>query len=224
MLCERAGVEGQSWQKRLTEWFEGTGCDVLVLKGYSQDPAEYAEEHIRSMTAPSENDSKLYDTYMGYYRRHKVVSINGGAVAMRRRSGTNWMLMEEVEHTPKDPFGDLVVETFARREFLLAHELDDQLLPLKPKLSASARLEQLFQPAGDGWKQQELTLRMPKGINPIIGLQPIVAEFLIGCDGERPLSDIVAEFAGKAGAPREQVQHECLAAVRKLIERGFLQC
>jgi Methyltransferase small domain len=224
MLCEWAGIEGQGWQERLSDWFEGTGCDVLVLKGYSQDPAEYAEEHIRSMTAASESDPKLYDSYMSYYRKHKVVAIHGGAVAMHRRSGTNWMLMEEVEHTPKDAFGDLVIESFARREFLLSHESDDQLLPLKPKLSRSAQLEQVFQLGENGWKQQELILRMSKGINPVIGVQPIVAEFLIGCDGARPLADLVADFAAKVDAPREQVQHECLAAVRKLIERGFLVC
>ena len=65
---------------------------------------------------------------------------------------------------------------------------------------------------------------MPKGINPVIGVQPLVAEFLIECDGARPLAELVADFAAKADALPEQVQRECLAAVRKLIERGFLLC
>ncbi len=224
MLCEWVGIEGQSWQDRLTEWFEGTGCDALVLKGYSQDPAEYAEEHIRTLTATSEGDSKLYDSYMDYYRKHKVVAIHGGAVSMHRRSGTNWMFMEEVEQTPKNPFGDLIADMFERRGFLLSHEADDQLLQVKPRLSADARLEQVFHFLEGGWKQQELTLRMSKGFNPVIGVQPIVAEFLTGCDGVRPLADLVADFAAKVDAPREQVQHECLTVVRKLIERGFLLC
>ena len=224
MLCEWAGIEGQDWHERLSDWFEGTGCDALVLKGYSQDPAEYAEEHIRSMTSASETDSQLYDTYMNYYRKHKVVAIHGGAVAMHRRSGTNWMLMEEVEHTPKDAFGDLVADAFARRDFLLSHENDATLLSVRPRLSPDARLEQVFQPKDDGWKLDGITLRMSKGLNPIMGLQPVVAEFLLNCDGARPLSEIVSEFTAKVDAPREQVQRECLAAIRKLIERGFLLC
>ena len=224
MLCEWAGVEGQDWHERLSDWFEGTGCDALVLKGYSQDPAEYAEEHIRSMTTASAADAELYDTYMNYYRKHKVIAIHGGAVAMHRRSGTNWMLMEEVEHTPKDPFGDLVADTFARRDFLLSHEADASLLMVKPRLSPETRLEQVFQPKNDGWKLDGITLRMPKGLNPMMGLQPAVAEFLLNCDGAKPLSDLVADFANKVNAPREQVQRECLVAVRKLIECGFLLC
>jgi hypothetical protein len=143
---------------------------------------------------------------------------------MHRRSGTNWMLMEEVEHTPKDAFGDLVAETFARRDFLLCHETDAELLTVKPRLCPNTRLEQVFQPADGGWKLEGLTLRMPKGLNPIMGLEPVVGEFLLGCDGVRPLSDVVTDFATKVDAPREQVLRECLAAVRKLIERGFLLC
>jgi methylase of polypeptide subunit release factors len=222
MLCEWAGIEGQNWHERLSEWFEGTGCDALVLKGYSQDPAEYAEEHIRSMTAASDQDSRLYDSYMDYYRKHKVVSIQGGAVAMHRRSGTNWMLMEEVEHTPKDAFGELVAEIFARRDFLLSHETSEQLLQLKPKLDSQARLEQAFHLLNEEWKLQDVTLRIPKGLNPFMGLQPAVAQFLIRCDGQRLLKDIVDDFAATVDAPREQVQQECMEAVRKLIERGFL--
>ena len=224
MLCEWAGVEGEDWHRRLSEWFEGTGCDALVLKGYSQNPAEYAEEHIRSINAPSEEDPRRYETYMNYYRKHKVVAIHGGAVAMHRRSGTNWMLMEEVEHTPKDAFGDLVAEMFSRRDFLLTHESDDQLLQLKPKLNAQSRLEQAFHLVEESWNLQDVTLRIPKGFNPFICLQPAVAEFLVQCDGKRSLDQIIGGFAASAKAPREQVQRECLAAVRTLVERGFLLC
>lgn len=224
MLCEWAGVEGEDWHDRLSEWFEGSGCDALVLKGYSQDPAEYAEEHIRSMTPPSDEDSRLYDSYMNYYRKHKVVAIHGGAVAMHRRSGTNWMLMEEVEHTPKDAFGDLVAEIFATRDFLLRNDTDERLLQLKPKLNPQTRLEQAFHLIDEGWKLQDVTLRIPRGFNPFIGLQPAVAEFLVQCDGNRSLDQVIAGFAANVNAPREQVQRECLEAVRKLIERGFLLC
>ena len=224
MLCEWAGIEGQDWHDRLSEWFEGTSCDALVLKGYSEDPAEYAEEHIRSMTAASEDDSELYDSYMSYYRKHKVVAIHGGAIALHRRSGTNWMLMEEVEHTPKDAFGNLVADIFARRDFLLLHETDERLLQLKPKLNSQSRLEQAFHLLDEGWKLQDITLRLPKGFNPYIGVQPAVAEFLVQCDGERSLEQVVGDFAANVTAPRDQVQRECLDAVRKLIERGFLLC
>jgi len=222
MLCEWAGVEGQSWQERVSEWFENSGCDAVVLKGYSQDPAEYAEEHIRAVDGTTAADAQLYENYMNYYRCHKVEAIHGGGITMHRRSGRNWVRLEEVQHTPKDPFGDLVVEIFASQNFLLSHESDNELLETRPKLSPSLRLEQVFQREDGGWKQVELTLRMPKGLNPYIGVQPVVAEFLAQCDGNRSLKEVVDSFASKVDAPAQQVQQECLAAIRKLIERGFL--
>jgi SAM-dependent methyltransferase len=223
MLCEWAEIDRQPWQERLVEWFDGLGCDVWVLKGYTTDPGDYAEEHIRSTGSPSEaRDAEVYSAYMEYYRKHKVTGIHGGLVAMHRRSGKNWTLLEEVERTPKDAFGDLIADTFSRRTFLLEREHDDELLPLRPKLSPDTRLEQVFMPNGEAWKPQGLTLRAAKELNSSIGVQPAVAEFLALCDGSRSLQEIVTQFAAGVNAPQEQVQRECLAAVRTLIERGFL--
>ena len=224
MLCEWAEVRGQPWQERLSEWLEGTGCDAWVMKGYSEDPAEYAQERIRTNTASPDRDAELYADYMAYYRERSVEAIHGGLITMHRRSGQNWIFMEEVEHTPKTPCGDLVVQTFATRDFLLSHSSDDQLLGLKPKLSPHARLEHVFQQVEGAWKPESLTLRLVKGFDLFLGLQPIVAEFLAGCDGTRPLAELIGNFSAKADAPLEQVQKECLDVVRKLMERGFLLC
>ena len=222
MLCEWADVSGQPWQEKLSEWFEGSGCDVWVMKGYAQDPGKYAEERIRTNAPSPERDSESYAEYMAYYRERKVESIHGGLVTMHRRSGSNWIFIEEVEHTPKAPFGDLVMQTFATRDFLLSHGSDDELLRLKPKLSPDARLEQIFHQAEDGWQRESLTLRLVKGFDLSLGLQPMVAEFLVGCDGNRAMGELVANFSVKAEAPLDQVQKECLDVVRKLMERGFL--
>ncbi len=222
MLCEWAQIEGQPWQERLAEWFEGAGCDAWVMKGYAEDPGEYAQEHIRSTTSSSARDPQLYDSYMSYYRERKVESINGGMVILRRRSGSNWTFFEEVQDTPKEPLGDLILQTFATRDFLQSHSEDAQLLELKPRLSENVRLEQVFQQVESGWKRESLTLRLAKGFHLFLGLQPIVAEFLSGCDGTRTLRELIGDFTAKVNAPPEQVQKECLEAVRKLIERGFL--
>lgn len=223
MMCEWAEVEGQPWQERLAEWFEGTGCDVWGLKGYAEDPADYAHERVRAINPSPEMDSELYHSYMAYYRERRVKKIHGGLVAMRRRTGKNWVFLEEAPHTPKDAFGDLVLQTFAMRDFLEAHRLDEQLLGIKPKLAADVRLEQVFQQTEGGWKRESLNLREKKGINPVIALEPSVAEFLSGCDGQRTLGEVIAAFTPRVSAPPELVQKECVDAVRKLMERGFLE-
>jgi SAM-dependent methyltransferase len=222
MLCEWAEVEGQTWQERLAEWFEASGCDVWVRKGYSQDPADYAEERIRSTVSSSDHDAELFASYMEYYRARKVKAICGGIVIMHRRSGENWIFMEEVTSTPKQPFGDLVASGFEARDFLQSHTADEQLLGVKPTLSPNAQLEQTFRQDDSGWQPQGLTVRLVKGFEFFFGLQPLVAGFLSGCDGTRTFAELIDAFASKANAPHEQIQKECLAVARKLIERGFL--
>jgi len=222
MLCEWAQVQGQPWQERITEWLGESGCDAWVMKGYSQDPAEYAEQRIRATVSSPNRDAQLYDEYMAYYRQRHVEAIDGGAIVMHRRSGHNWIQMEEISQTPKDPFGEAIVATFAARDFLLAHSSDDQLLTMKPKLSPDARLEQILQQEGAQWKRTALTLKLAKGFPFSLGLQPLVAEFLSAGDGSRTLAELIEALASKVPVPGEQVQRECLDVMRKLIERGFV--
>jgi SAM-dependent methyltransferase len=222
MLCEWVEVRGQSWQERLTEWFDGTGCDVWVMKGSTDDPGEYAEERIRSTNSSPARDAELYASHMAYYRAREVEAIHAGIIAMRRRSGHNWTFLEEVQGAPKDPFGELVIQTFATRDLLQSHCSDQQLLELRPKLSQNVRLEEVFQHTEGAWKRESLTLRLATGFNASMGLQPIVAEFLRRCDGTRTLDELISAFATKVDASLEQVQKECLSAVRKFTERGFL--
>jgi hypothetical protein len=53
-------------------------------------------------------------------------------------------------------------------------------------------------------------------------LQSLVADFLATCDGTRTAGQAIEEFAVVANAPVETVRHECLAVIRKLIDRGFM--
>jgi hypothetical protein len=53
-------------------------------------------------------------------------------------------------------------------------------------------------------------------------IQPLVAEFLVTCDGTRTAGEAIQGLAANANAPVDRVQGECLAMIRKLIERGFM--
>lgn len=223
MLCEWAEVRGQPWQERVTGWFEGSGCDVWIMKGFTQDPSAYAEEHIRrDAPASPEGDAALYAEYMDYYRERNVTAIHDGLIAMRRRSGKNWIMIEEVGQAPKDPFGDSVLETFRARDFLQSHASDEQMLAATPRLPPHARLEQHFQQGSGAWEQTSLQLRLTKGFPYFVGVQPLVAEFLSRCDGSHSLEELIRDLAAKVNANPEQVQKECLEVIRKLIERGLV--
>ncbi len=222
MLCEWVQIGGQDWHERLAEWFRGTGCDGWVLKGSTLDPSEYAQQRISEVTSSSERDRQLYDEYMAYYRQRGVEAIHKGLVTMRLRCGKNWVLMEDIEDAPAEPFGDAVDRRFRARDFVTAHATDEQILQLKPRLSPHARLAQIFEPSAEGWKPNPLNLKLVRGFPSSVGVQPLVAELLGSLNGSRTLGEVVAGLLSKVEAAPEVVRKECLDVSRKLIESGFL--
>jgi len=222
VLCEWAQVRGQSWQERVSEWIDGSECDAWVLMGHTQDPSEYAQHRISETAASPQRDAELYARYMAYYRERNVEAIHDGIIAMRKRSGKNWILIEEIAETPKDSFGESVLGIFTARDFLAAHADDDQFSAAKPRLSPHVRLEQFFQPNEGQWHPASLNLRLTKGLPFFVGLQAPVAGFLTGFDGKHTVAELIQGFARQVDAPFEKVQSECLGIIRRLLERGFL--
>lgn len=222
MLCEWAQVKGQSWEERLTEWLEGTGCDAWVLKGLTQDPEEYAQHRISETSQDTSQDAVNYQGYMDYYRRRGVEVIHDGLIVMRRRGGKNFIRLEEVPSKASGTLGDLILGTFAAHDLLREHESGADLLGLRLRLSENARLEQIARPGPKGWAAESLVLRLVSGFPFHIDTQPLVADFLVMCDGERTVGEAIELFSQKVNAPLEKVQPECVAMLRKLIERGFM--
>jgi methylase of polypeptide subunit release factors len=222
MLCEWAQVGDQPWEERIAEWLDGSGCDAWVMKGLTQYPEEYAQHRIRETTHDTGRDQELYEGYMDYYRSRGVQAIHDGLIVMRRRSGKNWVRIEEVPKTPSGDLGELILSTFAAHDLLLEMESDEKLLAIKPRLAAHVRLEQVCNQAGNSWHAESLTLRLTRGFPFHWKVQPLVAEFLATCDGTRTAGHAVDALAESANAPVDIVRRECLAMMRKLIERGFV--
>ncbi len=130
------------------------------MKGLTQYPEEYAQHRIRETTQDTGRDQELYEGYMDYYRSRGVQAIHDGLIVMRRRSGKNWVRIEEVPKTPTGDLGELILSTFAAHDLLLEMEADDKLLAIRPKLAAHVRLEQVCDQAGDRWHAESLTLRL----------------------------------------------------------------
>ena len=222
MLCEWAQVKGQPWEERVAEWLQDTGCDAWVMKGFTQGPEEYAQQRIKETSDDTSHDAQTYDGYMNYYRHRGVEAIHDGLIVMRRRDGRNWIRIEEVPQTSKGDLGEMILSTFAAHDLMQQNGGDDQLLDLRPRLSPHVRLEQVCEQHDGQWHAEALTLRLINGFPVHADVQPMVAEFLVTCDGTRTVGEAIQGLAAKANAPVEKVQAECLAMIRKLIERGFM--
>jgi methylase of polypeptide subunit release factors len=221
-VLEWVQVTGQSWQERLSEWLEGSGCDAWVLRSYIRDAAGYARERIRE-TSPDESLSTKMDAWMQYYRQHGVEEIHGGILAMRRRSGRNWLRLEGTPVEAQKPFGNLVLETFATQDILHDEPDDTALLGMRPRLPEGAELDQRFRMQGGAWAPLSLHILLTGAAPAQSAVEREVAGFLGRCDGARTLRELAEELAANAHVRVEDACAQCCKIVRTLASRRILQ-
>jgi len=217
-------VRGQTWQDRLKEWLEDTGCDAWVLRSYARSAAAYASERIgRMMPYSPLTANQRFDQWMAYYRARRVEEIQGGILALRRRSGRNWIRIEELTNLDsKEPFGEAVVELFANQDRLETDRSTDQMMAWKPRLAADVRIDQQLHLDAGEWKPASMQLRRSGALPSSLALDPLVADFLRRCDGSRTLSDLGRDLAAVVKIDPEQVRQQCCAVTRKLVERRLV--
>lgn len=223
MLFEWTEIEGQSWQDRLNEWFEGSGCDAVVWHGGSYDPVKYAQIRLPVVVAPAgrEADCKNFDSWVEYYQTKKVKSIHAGFLAMRRRSGKNWVHFERVPAEPALPAGDAILHAFAIRDQPLSDEL---LLTKKLQAIEGLQLRQVMEFRDQHWRpSRDVHMVQTSSLQMVQDLTPEVAEFVSKLDGSTTLGEVVESISLTAGAPREKVQAECISVVKRLLSRGFVR-
>ncbi len=223
MIFEWVQVRGETWQERLAEWVEGTGCDAWILRTYSGEAATYAYERTKTQHGLTSDQAEAqFRACVDYYRQRKVEQVQGGILAMRRRSGENWLRIEEGRIEPGEPFGDAILNIFENQNILSAHVSDEQLLGLKPAPAPGLHLEQDLRPEDHRWVLSSARLSL-RGALPIsMNTESQVAQFIAGCDGERTLDELAQNLAASVHAPLEQVREQCCSVVRKLAERRFL--
>ncbi|MGH9646780.1 MAG: methyltransferase [Bryobacteraceae bacterium] len=223
MLCEWPEIEGQPWEERLAEWFEGTGCDAMVFQGGSYDPVRYAQVRLPVVSAPAgkEVDYRRFAEWVDYYKEKKVKAIHAGFLTMRRRSGQNWVHFERVPSEPKLPLGDAILKRFAVRDHPLS---DEQILGGTFQIAQGVQLQNALEFRDQQWiRPPNVRMVQTQGLQLVHDLTNDVAEFVTKLDGSTPLGELVSSLAGEALAPRQKVEAECISLVKRLLDRGFVR-
>jgi len=223
MLCEWPEIEGQPWEERLSEWFEGTGCDAIVFSGGTYDPIRYAQTRLPVVTAPAgkQADYRNFEEWVSYYQAERVKSIHMGFLTMRRRSGQNWVHFERISTEPSLLFGQAILHRFTIRDRPLS---DEQILRTKFQMAEGVQLQQVVEFRDQHWRlSPKVHLAQTSGLCLMHDLTPDVAEFVSKIDGSTPVNELVDAVAREAPVAREKVQAECVSLVRRLLDRGFVR-
>ena len=223
MIFEWVEIEGQSWQQRLAEWVSECGCDVWIIKDYTQAPTAYCDAKLRTVDQVSVvDDVKTLADWTAYYRRHNVAAMHGGMIAMRKRAGgRNWLEIEELPFHSKVPFGDLVEAVFDTRDQVAAAD-EEALLALRPRLSPHVGLVQVSQASETGWAAPSMQLKLEHGLERGCGVDQQVASFLSECTGKRTLGELMKSLLPQQGPEAAQARAGCLAVMSQLMRRGFV--
>ena len=223
ILCNWVHLAGKDWRERLAGWFEGSGCDVWVMRSETRDAATYASTWIQhTERGEPERFHERFGAWMAYYEDLGIEAVSAGVITMRRSSGqSTWYRAEDGPEKMLGPCGDSIVRGFELRDFL--EGLDNSgLLDARLKVSPEVCLERHSEPSPDGWLDVSTYLRFVRGLAYSGAIDPYVANLAVGCNGRRPLRDLLAEMAAALGRSQGDLVPAFCGVVRGLIERGFL--
>ncbi len=220
MVCEWVEIAGEPWRDRIAEWMDSSGCDTWVIKRYTISASAYGRE--RAHQRPPGKEGTFLADWNSYAHRNRIVAVHGGLVTMRKRSGSNWLRIDDEAVSLDEPIGDWILAGFATRD-LLDSAGESALLNSCPQLAAEARLVQVLGQSATGWAGESLRLQLSGPVSRQIDVDPGVARFIAQLNGTKRLSELIRKLADETDAPFEQVLKECLAAVKRLLEKGFIE-
>lgn len=222
MLCEWVEFQGDSWRNRLMRWFEGSSCDALILKAYEMSPADYTLTRAgEAASLHGEASEQMLVEHAEYFTQRRVGKIFGGLLTLRRRTGKNWFLCEDMDELPNDSIGGLLMNRFAIED-ILSSNTDSELVTLKPRLCGDVRLVQESTQENQSWKPKRIFLERRTGLVRRLAFDRTVADLIVQFDGTRPLDRLVAELAKRSKVPREQAFDNGVRLVRKLSSLGLI--
>ena len=221
-LCQWVELQDQDWRDRLQEWFQGNGCDVWVMKNDTMPPDAYAEKWIADTEpCPPEEAALLFEQWMEFYDSERVTAIHSGAIAMRKRAGSNWLRMDEGPERARSVFGDAILRAFALQDFL-QQAGNEVLLDVCLRISPDVHLLRRSDWSDGAWQDEACQLRFHHEMEYVANVDRYVSNLVAQCNGERPLRRLIEEMAGQTGLAADRLTPAILALVRGLIERGFL--
>ena len=224
VICNWAEYKDRDWREGLQAWFDGSGCDVLVMRNQSRDVATYAATWLRhTEKLEVEGLGERFADWLAYYRTQGIDTIGGGVITMRRTgSAHNWFRADDGVETMYGQGGDYIIGVFEAMDFLEGMDGDEPLLKASFVTSPDLRILQEKRLSPDGWAIESLEVRLARGLFQKGKIDPYVERLLMQCDGTRPLRDLVGDMASQMGVEAEDIESAVIALVRDFVGRRFL--
>jgi methylase of polypeptide subunit release factors len=224
MLCNWAHLAGQSWEKRLSDWFPPRGCDVWVIRTKVDEAANYARLWIQEIYGEdSDQFDQRYHEWMNFYERAGIEAMSMGLINIRRTDDRPTRVLIDDAPEIVEASGVDIWRRLEAREFLLVFQDDRTFLDTRLRTSPELRLEHRYQRSGQDWRIAVSRLFLQKGFAYSVTPDPILAEFLVRCDGTTTVRTALEAAGGALNVSLAEALPDCLRVVRRCVDLGFLE-
>ncbi|MEE6269592.1 methyltransferase [Streptomyces diastatochromogenes] len=223
LLANWQHVEGEEWQDRLRSWVP-RGCDAWIVQREVQDVTQYAELWLRDggdHRAGQEEYAARYDAWLDEFEAHKTKAVGFGWITLRKSGAADpSVTVEEWPHPVEQPLGEAVLRHFDRQDYLRSTD-DAALLAGHFRLADEVVQEQVGLPGAED--PEHVVLRQNRGMRRATKVDTVGAGFAGVCDGSLPAGRILDAIAQLVGEDPVLLRDRTPAAIRMLVEQGFLE-
>ena len=217
-------IAGRDWKADWHSWFDDLGCDVIVWANQTSDVAEYAATWIRDTeTVDLVEQAERFDQWMRYYEAERIEAITYGVITMRKRSGDNFVAIDDTQRRIVGPCGEQVRQAFELASYFNQFSAEADLL------------DQAFTPAANVWLAElrllgsdavtphpDTEIRLRGGIEIETDLDRASVAVVEHCRSGKTLREIVPSIAARFGIAEETLAKAVPSIVVQLATRGYL--
>ncbi|HET7530847.1 MAG TPA: methyltransferase, partial [Mycobacteriales bacterium] len=220
LLVNWLHVRGEDWRDRVASWVSDLGVDALLLERDAQEPGDYVDTWLAD--AGERGDEERAEEWRRWLVDREVEAVGFGWVVLRRGSSPHRVAVETLAHHVDQPLGE-VIATWLDRLAWMRTATDAELLGARLRAGDGVRLETTSAPHAGGWQPEAARLVLTAGLRWSLECDDAVAALVAGCDGSRPLGDLVTVLAAATGVAADELAGPVCATVRGLVDRGVLE-
>ena len=222
-----------NWEDRSTAgldraqgWADAAGLEHWIVQRDRLDPARYAETWVRDGgTLPASPEGvALIGAWLDDFAARGVVGIGVGYVLLRRPVGAPTLRRAERLDAPIGEgaagLGSHLAEALAAFD-IAAALTDAELAGAALTVAADVTEERSHWPGEE--HPSVIVLRQGGGFHREVRADPGLAAIVGACDGDLPLSAIVAAVADLLDVDADALRDAVLPAVRELLADGILR-
>lgn len=214
--------DGEDWRDRLRSWVPA-GCDAWIVQREVQDVTQYAELWLRDAgdhRGGADAYAARYGEWLDEFEARGTTAVGFGWISLRN-SGADEpaVVVEEWPHPVEQPLGEEVARHFERQDFLRVTD-DAALLDCHFRLADGVVQEQVGMPGAED--PEHVVLRQQRGMRRATKVDTVGAGFAGVCDGTLPAWRILDAIAQLVGEDPVMLRDRTPAAIRLLVEQGFL--